>query len=185
LNKEYPNLIAIPGYDDPLCETYGTKVVHAAQSPSGSRFVIANGMTEFYLFDYKPNGTLSPRRMKKAASKMHSSTFKPGQLALSMPHEGMVLAFWVKDQKLTLRVFKVGDGETFSDFDLRAGYDSAIREKPRSAESAFEFRRPSLPAGTAVLELPTPTIIAEMPAIRNVSELPTRNSSIVFPQKRV
>lgn len=145
-------------------------------------------MTEFYIFDYKPNGRLSPRRLKKAASKMSSSTFKPGHIVLGMPEESTLLVFWVKDPKLVLRCIRVGDVETFQDFDVRSEYEKLMRDRPTPAElSKFEFRRPSLPAGNTILELSSrqSQAIAEMPAYRSIAELPaTRGSYYELPSKR-
>ena len=40
-----------------------------------------------------------------------------------MPQESVIQAFWIKDAKLMLRTIKVGDGETFRDYDIRPHYD--------------------------------------------------------------
>lgn len=185
LGKEYPLLIPIPGYDELTNETFGTKVVHAAQSPSGSRFLTANGMMEMYLFEYRPNGTLSPRKLKKATAKMSSLSFKPGQLALAMPAENVALAFWVKDSaKLVLRTIRIGDSETYKDVDLRLHYDRAVKDfSPASAESRFVFRKPSgsAPGSGSLAEMPSLTPLSELPARSSIQELPGTRSISELP----
>ncbi|OCK85328.1 hypothetical protein K432DRAFT_400416 [Lepidopterella palustris CBS 459.81] len=123
LGKEYPVMIPFPGYDELQNEEYSTKIVHAAQSPSGSSFTVANGMTELIQFEYTPKGILSSRKLKKAASKIGNAAFKPGCLALAQPQENVVQAFWIKDGKMMLRTIKMGNGESYRDCDIRAHYD--------------------------------------------------------------
>jgi hypothetical protein len=132
LGKEYPVLVPIPGYDLLPNEQYGTKAVHAAQSPSGQTFVIANAMTEIIQFEYTQKGTLSPRKVKKSLGKISSSVFKPGTIALAMPQENTLQVFWIKDGKCMLRSVKMGgSGETFKDFDIRPHYDRLMSMKDR------------------------------------------------------
>lgn len=132
LGKEYPVLVPFPGYDVLQNETYSTKIVHAAQSPSGATFVVANAMTEIIQFEYTAKGTLSPRKLKKSSGKISNSIFKPSAIALAMPLENVLQCFWVKDSKCMLRSVKIGTGETFRDYDLRPHYDRlmSLRNKP-------------------------------------------------------
>jgi hypothetical protein len=131
LGKEYPMLIPFPGYDLLQNETYSTKIVHAAQSPSGMSFIAANAMTEIIQFEYTAKGTLSPRKLKKASSKISSSTFKPGAIALAMPLDNVLQCFWIKDGKCMLRTVKIGTGETFKDYDIRPHFDRLMSLKNR------------------------------------------------------
>ncbi|KAF2796433.1 hypothetical protein K505DRAFT_359320 [Melanomma pulvis-pyrius CBS 109.77] len=132
LGKEYPVLIPFPGYDTLQNEQYSTKVVHAAQSPSGTSFVVANAMTEIIQFEYTAKGTLSPRKLKKSSGKISNSVFKPGAIAIAMPLENCLQCFWIKDGKCMLRSIKIGTGETFRDYDIRAHYDRlmSLKNKP-------------------------------------------------------
>lgn len=132
LGKEYPVLVPFPGYDYLQNETYSTKIVHAAQSPSGLTFTVTNAMTEIVQFEYTAKGTLSPRKLKKAASKITTSVFKPGAIALAMPLENVLQIFWIRDGKCMLRSVKVGTGESFRDYDIRPHYDRlmSLRNKP-------------------------------------------------------
>ncbi|KAF2180176.1 hypothetical protein K469DRAFT_639939 [Zopfia rhizophila CBS 207.26] len=148
LGKEYPMLIPFPGYDTLQNETFSTKVVHAAQSPSGTTFTVVNAMTEIIQFEYTAKGTLSPRKLKKAAGKISTSVFKPGSIALAMPLENCLQVFWVKDGKCMLRNIKIGTGETFRDYDIRPHYDRlmSFKNKPVIAR-APTLRIPELDAG--------------------------------------
>jgi hypothetical protein len=123
LGKEYPVLIPFPGYDTLQNEIYSTKILHAAQSPSGTNLVAINSMTEIIQFEYTARGTLSPRKLKKAASKISSSVYKPGGIALAMPHENVLQIFWIKDGKCMLRSVKTASGEQFKDYDIRPHFD--------------------------------------------------------------
>ncbi|PSN68422.1 hypothetical protein BS50DRAFT_491972 [Corynespora cassiicola Philippines] len=140
LGKEYPVLIPFPGYDTLQNETYSTKIVHAAQSPSGSTFVVANSMTEMIQFEFTAKGTLSPRKLKKTPSKISNSVFKPEAIALAMPLENCLQCFWIKDGKCMLRSVKIGAGETFRDYDIRPHYDRLMSIRER----AIIARAPSL-----------------------------------------
>jgi hypothetical protein len=131
IGKEYPMFVPFPGYDNLQNETYSTKIVSAAMSPSGSAFVIANSMTEMIQFEYTAKGTLSPRKLKKGSSKISNSVFKPGAIALAMPSEDTVLAFWIKDGKCVLRTIKLGATETVKDMDIRPHYDQLTKSKDR------------------------------------------------------
>ncbi|KAF2878309.1 hypothetical protein BDV95DRAFT_18220 [Massariosphaeria phaeospora] len=140
LGKEYPVLVPFPGYGQLQNETYSTKIVHAAQSPSGATFVTANAMTEIIQFEYTARGTLSPHKLKKSSAKMSNSVFKPGAIVLAMPLENCLQCFWIKDGKCMLRTTKLGSGETFRDFDIRPHYDRLMSLKNK----AVIARAPSL-----------------------------------------
>jgi hypothetical protein len=129
LGKEYPMLIPFPGFDPLQNETFSTKVVHAAQSPSGMTFVVANAMTEMIQFEYTSKGTLAPRRLKKSSAKISTSVFKPGGIALAMPLENVVQCFWVRDGKCMLRTIKIGAAESFRDYDMRPHFDRLMSLK--------------------------------------------------------
>jgi hypothetical protein len=129
IGKEYPILIPFPGYDALQNETFSTKIVAAAQSPSGSVFVVANAMTEIIQFEYTAKGTFTPRKLKKASSKMSNSVFKPGAIALSMPAEDVLKVFWIKDGKCILRTIQLGITETFQDVDIRSQYDDLVHRR--------------------------------------------------------
>ena len=132
LGKEYPMLIPFPGNDALQNETYSTKIVHAAQSPSGI-FVTVNAMTEMIQFEYTSKGQLSPRRLRKASSKIPNSAFEPGAIALGMPMDNVLQCFWIKDQKCMLRTVDIGaTGETVTDFDLRLHYDRLMSLKGKA-----------------------------------------------------
>jgi hypothetical protein len=182
LGKEYSNLIPIPGYEALVTTQFATKVVDAAQSPSGTRFAIANGMNEIYFIDYKNTGvgaTLSPRRLKKAPQKLSSGSFKPGQVILAMPQENLLFIFCVKDSKLLFRAVKVGDSESVDDKDLRPHFDSAMREMAAVSPTLLkEMKLPNernvvQPAGKVPIEMPVPDMIVELPVNRSATELPT------------
>lgn len=140
LGKEYPVLIPFPGYDLLQNETYSTKVVHAAQSPSGASFVAVNAMTEIVQFEYNAKGNLSPRKLKKSANKISTSVFKPGAIALAMPLENILQIFWIRDGKCMLRTVKIGSSETFKDYDIRPHYDRLMSMRNK----AVIARAPSL-----------------------------------------
>lgn len=144
LSKEYPVLIPFPGYEELHNGEFGTKIVHATQSPSGSIFTVANSMTEIIQLEYTPKGTLSPRKLKRGASKISSTAFKPGCIALAMPQESVIQAFWIKDAKLMLRTIKVVDGETFHDYDIRPHYDRIFLERARDTAQVPALRIPEL-----------------------------------------
>ncbi|KAF2463644.1 uncharacterized protein BDR25DRAFT_319849 [Lindgomyces ingoldianus] len=148
LGKEYPLLLPFPGYDSLQNEQYSTKVVHAAQSPSGTTFTVANAMTEIIQFEYTAKGGLSPRKLKKASSKISTSVFKPGTIALAMPLENCLQCFWLKDGKCMLRTVKIGSGETFKEYDIRPHYNRlmSLKNKPVIAR-APTLRIPELDAG--------------------------------------
>ncbi|EHA21878.1 hypothetical protein ASPNIDRAFT_41197 [Aspergillus niger ATCC 1015] len=142
--KEYPAFFSMLD-DKTTNDSFSTRVVHAAQSPSGTRFIIANGMCEVYVGDSKANGRLQLSRVRKASSKISPSVFRPGQLALSFPQETEVLAFWVKAGKLVLRSVRMQDGiETTSDCDLRSDFDRLVVERPLAADFHSQRRRHSL-----------------------------------------
>lgn len=132
LGKEYPLLIPFPGHDNLQNETYSTKVLHAAQSPKGETFAVINTMTEIIQFEYTMKGMLSPRKLKKASSKISQGVFKPGAIALAMPLENILQIFWVKDGKCMLRSVKIGAVEQFKDYDIRPHYDRlmSLKTKP-------------------------------------------------------
>lgn len=142
------------------------------------RFAVANGMTEIYLIDYKANGNLSPRKLKKAASKISTNSFKPGNLIVAMPNENTLLAFWIKDSKLMLRTTKINAYETVSDFDLRPSYDKLYRDQVNAPQSyQYEFRKPSI--GLDPLSTMTSALsISEMDTRHSLIELPSRIRSI-------
>ncbi|OCL02328.1 hypothetical protein AOQ84DRAFT_304929 [Glonium stellatum] len=144
LSKEYPVLIPFPGYEELQNEEFGTKIVHSAQSPSGSVFAVANGMAEIVQLEYTPRGTLYPRKLKMGSSKISSAAFKPGCIILAMPHESVIQAFWIKDTKLMLRIIKVNNGETFRDYDIRPHYDRIFSGRATAATQAPVLRIPEL-----------------------------------------
>jgi hypothetical protein len=166
MSKEYPVSIPIPGYSTPRVEPLGTRVLQAAQSPSGSRFITANAMTEFFLFDRKPDGTLNPRRMKKSSAKIPTGAFKPKNIAVGMPHADVFAIFWIKDgTKPCLRTVLVDDSEHISDLDLRPQFDLLLREDSGSRSDAGSQREGARSAAelhatgqTAPAELPARTI---------------------------
>jgi len=132
LGKEYPLLVPLPGMDTLQNETYSTKIVHAAQSPNGSAFVVVNAMTEIIQFEYSPKGSLSPRKLKKPSSKISTNVFKPGAIALAMPMENVLQIFWIRDGKCMLRSVKMGATESYKDYDIRQHYDRlmSLKNKP-------------------------------------------------------
>ncbi|KKK16696.1 hypothetical protein P175DRAFT_0535825 [Aspergillus ochraceoroseus IBT 24754] len=160
LGREYPISFSISDENiasDPL----STRIVHAAQSPLGLRFVMANGMKQMYLCDSTNKGPLTPMRLKKASSKISHSVFRPGQLALSFPDENEVFAFWVKEGKLILRTIALNPtGETFSDYDLRSDFDRLVVERPPSSD--FHRQRPPRPSSLSR------QVMAEMDGIQAI-----------------
>ena len=131
LAKEYPLLIPIPGHGNLQNETYSTKIIQGAQSPTGETFTVANAMTEIIQFEYTARGTLSPRKLRKASSRISQSVFKPGAIALAMPLETVLQMFWVKDGKCMLRSVKMGPVEQTYDHDLRPHYDRLLTLKTK------------------------------------------------------
>lgn len=136
---------------------FGSKVMHAAQSPSGGTFVIANGMAEIIQLTFKPTGTLGARKLKKSANKIPSSVFKLGNIALGMPDRNTVYAFWMKDTKLILRTMEVGEIESYSEMDLRYHVDRLHWEQ----SDPVALLNNSLAAGTAYGE---PVMLNSEPA---------------------
>jgi hypothetical protein len=170
LGKEYPVLIPIPGYERLDPEEKSIKILHAAQFPSGSRFAVVNSMTEIHVYNYKPNGTLNNRKLKKACSKLPSSSFKLGYMILSIPQENTLLIFWIKDTKLMLRRVRIDD-ETFSDYDVRPDYEHLVVERPAFSLSTEDLKGPCGPSPCASAQIPPSYPITELPAPK-VSELP-------------
>jgi hypothetical protein len=126
ISKEYPLLIPFPGYAALQNETFSTKIVAAAQSPSGSVFVVANAMTEIIMFEYTAKGAFAPRKLKKASSKISSSVFKPGAIVLGMPAEDVLKVFWIREGRCMLRTIRLGMTEGIQDVDIRGKYDELI-----------------------------------------------------------
>ncbi|OOF96725.1 hypothetical protein ASPCADRAFT_206900 [Aspergillus carbonarius ITEM 5010] len=151
--KEYPSFFSMA--DDKIVnDSFSTRVVHAAQSPSGTRFIFANGRQEMYVCDSKAHGRLKPSLVKKASSKIPESAFRPGQLAVSFPQETEALACWVKSGKLLLRTIRMQDGiEAFSDYDLRSDFDRLAVERPLAADFHTQRRRHSLLSSELVAEI--------------------------------
>lgn len=130
LAREYPISFSLSG-EAPSNGTISPRIVHGAQSPSGSRFVLANGMKQMYLCDSTASGSLIPTKMKKAISKISPSAFQPSQLALSFPGENEVFAFWTREGKLMLRTISLhAGGEAVSDYDLRSEFDRLLVDRP-------------------------------------------------------
>ncbi|KAK1142690.1 hypothetical protein N8T08_007495 [Aspergillus melleus] len=142
--KEYP--VSSPTVEESnMSDQSGTTIIHAAQSPSGSRFVIANGNNQVCLCNTSASGTLRPSRTKKASNKISPSVFKPGKLALSFPRENEVLLFWIKQGRLILRMVRLYEGnETVSEYDLRSDYDRLVMERLQMAGSPIHHRQYSL-----------------------------------------
>ncbi|RAH83668.1 hypothetical protein BO86DRAFT_31517 [Aspergillus japonicus CBS 114.51] len=151
--KEYP--LSFSMTDNKITnDPFSTRIVHAAQSPSGSRFIIANGMCDIYLCDAKASGGINRSRLKKASYKMNPAVFRPGQLALAFPQEYEMLAFWVKTGKLMLRTVRMQGGiESVSDYDLRPDYDRLVVERPPVADFQTQRRRHSLLSHELVAEI--------------------------------
>ncbi|PWY92669.1 hypothetical protein BO70DRAFT_384138 [Aspergillus heteromorphus CBS 117.55] len=151
--KEYPSFFSMAD-DKTVSDSFSPRIVHAAQSPSGSRFVMANGTGDIYLCDDKVNGRLKPTKVKKASYKIHPSVFRPGQLALSFPQETETLAFWVKAGKLMLRTVRMlGGTEAVSDYDLRSDFDRLVVERPMAADFHTQRRRHSVLSHGLVAEI--------------------------------
>ncbi|KAF1918188.1 hypothetical protein BDU57DRAFT_547277 [Ampelomyces quisqualis] len=128
VGKEYPLLIPFPGYAALHNETYSTKIICAAQSPSGSTVVVANAMTEIILFEYSSRGTLNPRKLKKVSHKIPHGVFRPGAMEMCMPREDLLRMFWVRDGKFVVRSVWLGGREEVRDGDLRGEYERVARE---------------------------------------------------------
>ncbi|KAI9376270.1 hypothetical protein BJX61DRAFT_552594 [Aspergillus egyptiacus] len=143
LGKEYPISFSTSHKaitSDPL----SPRIVHAAQSPSGSRFVMANGTKQMYLCDSTASGSLIPTKMKKAIAKIGPSAFRPGHLALSFPEENEVYAFWTKEGKLMLRMISVhAGGEAVNDYDLRSEFDRLVAERQPASDFHRHRHQPS------------------------------------------
>ncbi|KAE8386386.1 hypothetical protein BDV23DRAFT_163264 [Aspergillus alliaceus] len=128
--REFPTSSSIAD-KDVLNDPANTRIIHAAQSSSGSQFTIANGMNQIYLFDTKASGTLRVTRLKKAAHKISSSVFRPGYLTLSFPQDDEVLLFWMDSGKLMLRMVRLHEGtQTSKDYDLRSDFDRLMLDRP-------------------------------------------------------
>jgi hypothetical protein len=146
LGKEYPVHIPVPGFQDLQNETYSTRIVHSAQSPSGLTFIAVNAMTEIIQFEYTAKGTLAPRKLKKSSSKISTSVFKPGAIALAMPMENILQIFWVRDGKCMLRSVKIGSSEASRDYDIRPHYDRLMGRNKEVVTRAASLRIPELDA---------------------------------------
>lgn len=156
-SKEYPLLFSTSN-GQATGSSFSTKILHAAQSPSGSRYAIANGVNEIYICDYKPDGPFNPIRIKKASSKISSSAFRPGKLLLSFLHENILLIFWVKDEKLMLRTVRLNDGgELINDYNLRADLERLMAERTPNASSRTQSPRIGVPS-SPVMERRGPSI---------------------------
>jgi len=149
-SKEYPLLFSTSN-GEATGSPFSTKILHAAQSPSGSRYAFANGLNEIYICDHKPHGSFNPIRIKKASSKISSSAFRPGRLLLSFLQENILFVFWVKDEKLILRMVRLNDnGEFISDYDLRADLERLVAERTPSTSSRTQSPRISVPSSPVV-----------------------------------
>ncbi|KAL4948281.1 hypothetical protein BDW69DRAFT_176805 [Aspergillus filifer] len=138
LGKEYPISFSLSG-ESFTSNPLSPRIVHAAQSPSGSRFVMANSMKQMFLCDSTASGSLLPTKMKKAMSKIVASAFRPNQLIFSFPGENEVFVFWAREGKLMLRTISLhAGGEAISDYDLRSEFDRLLVERPM----AGDFHRP-------------------------------------------
>ncbi|KAL4810123.1 hypothetical protein BDV18DRAFT_53211 [Aspergillus unguis] len=172
LSKEYPISFSLSG-ESFTSDPVSPRIVHAAQSPSGSRFILANGMKQMYLCDSTASGSLNSTKMKKAISKISPSAFRPSHLALSFPGENEVCAFWAKEGKLMLRTVSLHAGsEAVSDCDLRAEFNRLMVEKP----VAVDFQRPrhqpsslSREVDSDINEFSTPTPGLPLPLMKEVS----------------
>lgn len=131
IGKEYPLLIPFPGYAALHNETYSTKIVCAAQSPSGALFVVANAMTEIILFEYTTRATLNPRKLKKVSNKIPHAVFKPGALTMCFSREDLLRVFWVRDGRMVCREVGLGGREEVRDGDLRAVWEGVGRDEGR------------------------------------------------------
>ncbi|KAL3482444.1 hypothetical protein BJX99DRAFT_2636 [Aspergillus californicus] len=143
LAKEYP-ISFLTSHGSITSNPLSPKIVHAAQSPSGSRFIMINGMKQMFLCDSTASGSLIPTKMKKAISKIGPSAFRPGQMALSFPEENEVFAFWVKEGKLMLRTISLhAGGEAIIDYDLRPDFERLVVERPPVNEYHKPRHQPS------------------------------------------
>ena len=158
LNFEYPLLLSMFN-GEATSSPFNTQIIHAAQSPSGSRYAVASGTSEIHICDHKPGTTLNPIRIKKASSKIPSLAFRPGKLSLSFLRENVLLVFWVKDERLMLRTIRLNEsGEAVSDYDLRADFQRLMAERVLSAISRAQSPGASLLSGQQpVVEVEAPT----------------------------
>ncbi|THC96500.1 hypothetical protein EYZ11_003999 [Aspergillus tanneri] len=148
-----------------------TTIIHAAQSPSGSRFVIANGMNQICLCNANPSGALKPSRTKKASNKISPSVFKPGKLVLSFPQDDWISLFWIKQGRLLLRMVRLNEGnETVSEYDLRSDFDRLLLERLQTTGSPIQHRRYSLLSNQPITEMDNLTLSPRRP---NMPELPS------------
>ncbi|GAB1208828.1 hypothetical protein APSETT445_007591 [Aspergillus pseudonomiae] len=139
--KEFPKSSSVAD-KDMLKDPNSTRITHAAQSGSGSRFAIANGMNQIYLFDSNASGSTRVARIKKASHKISSSVFRPGYLSLAFPQDDEILLFWMDNGKLMLRAVRLHEGtQTSKDYDLRSDFDRLILERPTAD---VQLRRASL-----------------------------------------
>ncbi|KAL4938002.1 hypothetical protein BDV06DRAFT_215452 [Aspergillus oleicola] len=161
LGKEYPISFSLSSEaftSDPL----SVKIVHAAQSPSGSRFVMANGMKQMFLCDSTASGSLIPTKMKKGITKIAASAFRPNQLAFSFPGENEVFAFWAREGKLMLRTISLhAGGEAISDYDLRSEFDRLLVERPM----AGDFHRPRHQPSSLSRQIDSEAVVEEFRTI--------------------
>ncbi|KAF1817394.1 hypothetical protein P152DRAFT_510633 [Eremomyces bilateralis CBS 781.70] len=147
LGKTYPLIIPIPGYDHLHPDDLSPRTLCAAQSPSCIRYAALTSLTDLHLFDYKANGTLSPRRIKKATAKIPSVALKVGHVGLAMPSDTTVQIYWTKDTKLMLRTVSLrSEQETVTDRDLRSEYDRVVAEHRDIGHEPFDLSKPSLPS---------------------------------------
>lgn len=157
LNFEYPLLLSMFN-GEATSSPFNTQIIHAAQSPSGSRYAVASGTSEIHICDHKPGTTLNPIRIKKASSKIPSLAFRPGKLSLSFLRENILLVFWVKDERLMLRTIRLNEsGEAVPDYDLRADFERLMAERVPSASSRAQSPGASL-LSQPVLEVEAPPV---------------------------
>lgn len=181
ISKEYPVHIPIVPRGNRADEdgdirpvTFGTKVITAAQSPSGEKFVLANGINELVLLGFKAGGQLAPRRLKNGQAKMVAGAFRHGHVALGMPSDEdvWVLACSWKESgaKMMLRAVKVSvDGETYNEVDIRERFEAVMKEeveeivleKSDAVPPVWDVEAVMLPErhsrAEARIETPTPT----------------------------
>ncbi|KAE8153995.1 hypothetical protein BDV25DRAFT_136365 [Aspergillus avenaceus] len=168
--KECPIPTSLADKDAPG-EPASTRIVHAAQSPSGSQFAIANGMNQIYLFDSTASGSLRVSRVKKASNKISSSVFRPGYLTLAFPRDEEMLVFWMDSGKLMLRSVRLHEGNSTSkDYDLRSEFDRMMLERPPGADSPMQLKRNSLLSNQQSVEMDGFITITSRPKF---SELPS------------
>lgn len=152
-NKKYPILFSIAD-NKTTSSPLGSKAVHAAQSPSGSRYAIATETSEIGICDYKPDGTLNTIRIKRATSKVPSSAFRPGKLSLSFLQENVLIIFWIRDERLTLRTIRLNEaGEVINDYGLRADFERLMTERVATASSRAQSPGPSLLSGPPIVQM--------------------------------